>query len=1237
MKEKNLIINDNTEDVEINNSTIFVNSPISDEEQDILGIKTFVDRINQAINDGANIIGVVGDYGTGKSSLIELIKKKHENSININMWGNKKQDEKENKNETTIRSLTKSFLFQMSMGKDENFAKYISKKLSKSYGMLSIVLSDKSILKSLIAPGLIFLVYLLLNTMPGNIYENSIYLNLHNMFDFTNCEWIKNFMIVLYTISINLKNFILGVAIWKLVNVLFNKSILFSLWDSQGKRVPNENDLYDIYIEIANKITENLSSGEKRIIVIDDLDRANDKKDVKDFIKEIYKFNSVLKDEIKQKIVFIFEVKSEESLKNFEKKVETTVTTSQCDSSQKEEPYKNELYKKVFGFKVNLNTIHYNDYEAILLELLIQKQKEGKKILNLKIEDKLPEEFSYIIKGENLTIRDIKERLNRSFEIYENLTKKCDENSDTIQYKKCALVAYLESEYPIEILELKNHEQKFSEILEEAYKYKQENITLEERKSKIALLIEKSNDKRFPLEIAEMIANDLIDEDFRLYFYNYPKGQRIKTSDELYVRDIILEPQKNKEIDDEKIKKAIKKDRNIVYKYLERRMNFNLPFDKNIFDSCILYGIALKNFYTKVLETLKEEVKWNIQNIEESGEIIRKINNYKVDSEEILKEYASFLKEEFKQLTNEEIINVRKKIIASTQFRYILCFKDVFISQNIPLITEEELNMINNIEGKLQLINGKIIDSKSITYIVKAINKEKLSEESFNTALNIYKEINDNIRLKTIASDILEFLIKNNKKDDVLFDAVSEAFRNNRKVVEENHIASYLNNLDKNEISDNYLKDIELMQIREQLSNDILNLLKENKYYETLWINLIKQNRCSELELVNNIDEKLKLVENIYSIIEDDIILLRKEIIKQELYSQYKDLFFKPYPIISKEEIDILENIQKFKELIDYTNLSEVEIEYIVHKINKIEYNSKELIDVLEMLDSNVANSIKDRDLINLFFDKLQIDSHNIMEINDEDRTKIYSILKGPLILSNYDNLIKFSRKIRYIIKEVDVLLYDFIVNNYETYLFDYIELINELDIPTEQTIKNVIALISNNKEFKLSSNILKVLLAKGKYKEYIIGKTIKEDKLILELDKINLEYYIEVYNNSKHAYDIMKKSEKFKKKVINNNLFDKITKEKLQDFYEYSNSIDFVRYLFNILSKDEVLEYVKNNLKCQKSESYKLRNLICEDSYIWIIESEEIYEIVKNILPDSSDKGQLTRKRNKYFNDKKC
>lgn len=58
-----------------NNSVVYINKPINEINNDVLGINTHLNRIDKAIDKGANVIGIIGDYGTGKSSLIELLKK----------------------------------------------------------------------------------------------------------------------------------------------------------------------------------------------------------------------------------------------------------------------------------------------------------------------------------------------------------------------------------------------------------------------------------------------------------------------------------------------------------------------------------------------------------------------------------------------------------------------------------------------------------------------------------------------------------------------------------------------------------------------------------------------------------------------------------------------------------------------------------------------------------------------------------------------------------------------------------------------------------------------------------------------------------------------------------------------------------------------------------------------------------------------------------------------------------
>ena len=46
---------------------VFVNRPIEDSTHDIVGFSTQIDTICEAIKDGSTMIGVVANYGTGKS------------------------------------------------------------------------------------------------------------------------------------------------------------------------------------------------------------------------------------------------------------------------------------------------------------------------------------------------------------------------------------------------------------------------------------------------------------------------------------------------------------------------------------------------------------------------------------------------------------------------------------------------------------------------------------------------------------------------------------------------------------------------------------------------------------------------------------------------------------------------------------------------------------------------------------------------------------------------------------------------------------------------------------------------------------------------------------------------------------------------------------------------------------------------------------------------------------------
>ena len=53
---------------------VFVNKPISNIDDDIVGFRSQIETIKEAIDSGADMIALVADYGAGKSVKVELEK-----------------------------------------------------------------------------------------------------------------------------------------------------------------------------------------------------------------------------------------------------------------------------------------------------------------------------------------------------------------------------------------------------------------------------------------------------------------------------------------------------------------------------------------------------------------------------------------------------------------------------------------------------------------------------------------------------------------------------------------------------------------------------------------------------------------------------------------------------------------------------------------------------------------------------------------------------------------------------------------------------------------------------------------------------------------------------------------------------------------------------------------------------------------------------------------------------------
>ena len=122
---------------------VYTNVPIGNDDIDYVGLKTYANHIDAALRK-SNTIGVIGDFGTGKSSLIEYLKnnrlKDRYQVAPINLWNVNK--------ETSNRNIDVHihFLYQLALClTSQRFAKSINRRVNitilnnRQYMLLPVV------------------------------------------------------------------------------------------------------------------------------------------------------------------------------------------------------------------------------------------------------------------------------------------------------------------------------------------------------------------------------------------------------------------------------------------------------------------------------------------------------------------------------------------------------------------------------------------------------------------------------------------------------------------------------------------------------------------------------------------------------------------------------------------------------------------------------------------------------------------------------------------------------------------------------------------------------------------------------------------------------------------------------------------------------------------------------------------------------------------------------------------
>lgn len=1190
---------------------VFVNNPITTEKEDVIGLSGYLDTVNQAINDDSTMIGVIADYGTGKSSMNELLinearKKKWPLPVKINMWDSISDITNEENINSNISNLTKSFLFQLANGHDTKFGGYINKLLSKNYGNISFATNN---LKKIVLFGILSAICVAIYTI-GGLSGTGI------------TKYIpEDYHFLLSIIKVISPSFLIIAIVLGILGII-NISIAYSHWKMPASRNPEINDVFDVYNIIINHLSHHSKNGKKQLIFIDDLDRINDKELIISFLKEIYRFQDSIGINNKS-FVFIISVKPESELE--------TKTTQQGQKNK----YDLSVYSKIFDTTVSLKPIHFDDYDAALLRLIksdTEKRKAFEELINIKFGNTLPEDFIWVKKGNNLTLRVLKDRLNNAIAIYVSLRNQSYKNS-AATFKSCAAVSYLENQYPKDYYKLIKNEVSFSEFMKSSYQIVNDSLR-EEGLKKLSNNFKKQFDGKefdssFVNDLCDMVKTGIFNDDYRMYFYTYPKDSHIKTTEEREICDCLLYPNQypNCEDLDGVVQSAYKNGNNIT---VENTLKMLSEYPLIILENDILFNVATKISLAKTFETFDDviEISYN-QNIDCSYLWARVLTL----PDDIQIKFIEMCIESISQYSEEDIIiKIREEIITGTK-EEIIKFKNLFISDdtNLPVIKESEIQKIDNVSISLSLIDCEKLEQEQFSYISELIIGSKLTDNDLSISLKIMKLFAQMLSAKETAESFLCFLSTNCICDNSLFREIIQSD------VESIKISNYLNKLDIDIIPDEYFEMIENAKMSENLKTDIINGLMKRGCFVSALLSLVDNDRLMELQPYIAEVEKIKdACQNISNDgKENEIIILRDYLYFDLLKQEYFSLFMEEYPLVTTDEIKRTKNFDDALHLVNATALSNENSDIIIDIFSCYTLNNDDIISFFELFyDKDSDYYIIDSEARLSILQKIDYKKIGFNNLEYNDRSTVYACINDDIDTSSFANAIKWTRIFFCFIPEIEVVIQE--KANDSANELEYFELIKEIDELSDTALNwlKTDGYISVG----LNERMQQQLYNNEDYENYIIAKMLNEGRMIID-ERIPFSHYLNVYKDVIEVFGIMSEHWDFLEKFQKETDFSSYDDNHLVPAFKTKQCKSFFEYIFSTQKSDELkLKYLNEFGSFQTEEDSKaFQLLMAKDENMALLGDYTLYNRIHERLWSSNPthKAQFTKIWNKKWKDK--
>lgn len=1170
---------------------VFVNNPIKLAEDDVIGFLDQVEMISCAIDDGeASMIGVIADYGTGKSSITEMLKEKYVKAgypepIKINMWDSLSEpnDSQNNNSNNQVSDLTKSFLFQLANGHDGKLGSYVNKLLSKNYGIISFASNRfKRLFWCFFASAICFVLYKISGVSGTGIMQH--------LPDWCNVasSWFKLLSPILILASAIL-------AIFGIKDI----NVAFSHWKMTNTKSPEINDIFDIYRIIADEICP--SKNKKQLVFIDDLDRIGSKKVVISFLKELYRFQDSICDK-KSKFVFIVSVMPESNLLRGDQDGENS-----------------NVFSKIFDTTLYLKPIHFDDYDSILLQLIKgndNKKQALEKLIGENIDEHLPDAFKWIKRGSNLTLRDLKERLNQAIAIMVSLVNKSYAGNSAADFQACTAVAYLESAFPDDYYRLIKNEVHFAEFIKKSMPIINESSENDDKQ-----LIQKFNatfegeafSEKFKTELCMLIFAGIFDDDFRMYFYTYPKGSHIKTTAEREICDYILFPNQRSDYSglSDAVNQAFETGNNTT---VEQAISVSSSFPRVLLENDILFTKSAKINSEKLFYAFK---RFCIEKPDSENKDIDTWKRVLLLSDPQRQYFIDSICSTLIGInTDDSFLKFRKKLILAFA-NEILNFSNVFIGDNIPIITSDEVDIIDNQLVSIQLINTNKLSAETYDYIVKLLLFSSLIEKdksTFDKALNIFR-LYSNIFGEEISDDAFKFLEINHYLDNETFGVI---YQN----IEDTSLADYINAFNPAELSDEYLSCLNQKCLSNGLSGELLSIMVNKSLLATPLSHYANQGRLGYVDIFESSAEQIiDDCEVINAKYPDFIVRIRAEAYLIRGISAYLGLYRTPYPLMTENEYVNEGDVEKAISLIDVRRIDDNNFEQVT-PIHLKSYNQDELMLLLLTLFGNNNEDSLDSSVKPELVNMLDFAKLGFKQLDFSQRNEIFSLISDALSFPDNNEIIEFLKTVDCFIPDLE----ERITDDDE----EYSKLIKSFDeftdVSTEWLDEHCITC-------DLSEKLCDKLFDSKDYINYIIASTLRIGSLKI-VDTIPFDEYLDVYKDSDELFNVMSRDLDFLERFQQQADFLEFDMAHITPTYQAKQHERFFSYIDTLTPEEKKSYYMSFGKFSSLNDSKLFRKLVCREDNMELLGDYKIYDHIKEQLweDDPHDKGQFTKVWNKRW-----